>query len=125
MLKEVKFINCYSFVYSERPGTPAAKLKKISDKTTKERLKDFQKESDKIKLSYRKNLFNKKLNVLFENRIGKKDKFFGRDEYSNSIIVTSKENIKGKIEKVEVISGNQNTLYGELNLKIENKEFAA
>ena len=125
LLKEVKFINCYSFVYSERPGTPAAKLKKIPDNITKERLKYFQKEADKIKLSYRKNLFNKKLNVLFENRIGKKDKFFGRDEYSNSIIVTSKENIKGKIEKVEIINGNQNTLYGELNLKIENKEFAA
>ena len=75
MLKEVKFINCYSFVYSERPGTPAAKLKKIPDNITKERLKYFQKEADKIKLSYRKNLFNKKLNVLFENRIGKKDKF--------------------------------------------------
>ena len=42
LLKEVKFINSYSFIYSERPGTPAAKLKKISDKVTKERLKIFK-----------------------------------------------------------------------------------
>ena len=125
LLKEVKFIKCYSFVYSERPGTPAAKLKKIPENITKERLKTFQKESDKIKLSYRKKLFNKKSQVLFENRIGNKDKFFGRDEYSNSIIVTSKKNVKGKIENVEIINGNQNTLYGEINIKIEDKEFAA
>ena len=125
LLKEVKFINSYSFIYSERPGTPAAKLKRISDKVTKERLKIFQKESDKIKLDYRKNLFNKKSKVLFENRISNNDKFFGKDEYSNSIIVTSKENIKGKIKKVKIIRGDQNTLYGELNIKFENKEFAA
>ena len=43
LLKEVKFINSYSFIYSERPGTPAAKLKRISDKVTKERLKIFKK----------------------------------------------------------------------------------
>ena len=125
LLKEVNFINCYSFIYSERPGTPAAKIKKISDNITKERLKIFQNESNKIKINYRKNLFNKKSKVLFENRIGIEDKFFGRDEYSNSIIVTSKEKIVGKIKTVKIISGNQNNLYGELNMKIENKEFAA
>ena len=63
--------------------------------------------------------------MLFENRISNNDKFFGKDEYSNSIIVTSKENIKGKIKKVKIIRGDQNTLYGELNIKFENKEFAA
>ena len=125
LLKEVNFINCYSFIYSERPGTPAAKIKKISDNITKERLKIFQNESNKIKINYRKNLFNKKSKVLFENRIGIEDKFFGRDEYSNPIIVTSKEKIVGKIKTVKIISGNQNNLYGELNMKIENKEFAA
>ena len=63
--------------------------------------------------------------MLFENRISNNDKFFGKDEYSNSIIVTSKKNIKGKIKKVKIIRGDQNTLYGELNIKFENKEFAA
>ena len=31
LIKEVKFINCYSFIYSPRPGTPAAKLKQIKE----------------------------------------------------------------------------------------------
>ena len=32
VMKEVKFINSYSFLFSARPGTPAFNLKKI-DKT--------------------------------------------------------------------------------------------
>ena len=38
LLKEVEFINSYSFVFSARPGTPAAKLKKIETIVAKNRL---------------------------------------------------------------------------------------
>ena len=58
LLKEVKFINSYSFIYSERPGTPAAKLKEFRQ-SYKGKIKNFSKESDKIKLDYRKNLLIK------------------------------------------------------------------
>ena len=37
--------------------------------------------------------------VLFENRIENRNEFFGRDEFSNSVIVKSSENLKGKIKK--------------------------
>ena len=57
-------------------------------------------------------------------RIGNKDQFFGRDEYSNSVIVKSKENLKGKIEKVKIVDGNQNTLFGEV-VSESRKVFAA
>ena len=44
LLKKVEFINTYSFMYSSRPGTPAAKMNNINDDATaKERLKKFQK----------------------------------------------------------------------------------
>ena len=75
-------------------------------------------------MKYRASLFNKLSRVLFENRIGNKDEFFGRDEYSNSVIVKSKENLKGKIENVKIINGNQNTLFGEVASE-SRKIFAA
>ena len=75
-------------------------------------------------MKYRKNLLNKKSLVLFENRIGSKNEFFGRDEYSNSVIVKSNENLEGKIKEIKIASGNQNTLYGEIIQKKET-EFAA
>ncbi len=42
LMTEVKFINSYSFIYSARPGTPAADLKEIDKITAKKRLKKFQ-----------------------------------------------------------------------------------
>ena len=41
LMKEVKFINTYSFVFSARPGTPAFNLTKINSKDAKERLITF------------------------------------------------------------------------------------
>ena len=43
LLTKIKFINCYSFKYSPRPGTPAAKFKEIDKVVAKERLLFFQK----------------------------------------------------------------------------------
>ena len=99
LLKEVQFINTYSFIFSSRPGTPAAQMKKVDNDICKERLINFQKLASEIKLNYRKSLFNKKSLVLFENRLNGENKFFGRDEYGNSVIVTSDENLVGKIKK--------------------------
>ena len=42
LMKEVKFINSYSFIFSARPGTPAFNLNKIDQKIAKERLIQFQ-----------------------------------------------------------------------------------
>ena len=89
-------------------------MKAVESSISKKRLIVFQKTAEQIKMKYRSSLFNKLSRVLFENRIGNKDQFFGRDEYSNSVIVKSKENLKGKIEKVKIVDGNQNTLFGEV-----------
>ena len=96
LLKEVQFINSYSFIFSPRPGTPAACMPKVDNLVAKERLIVFQKKAEEIKMKYRKNLFNKKSLVLFENKVKNKDEFFGRDEFSNPFIVKSNKNIKGK-----------------------------
>ena len=118
LLKEVEFINTFSFIFSPRPGTPAFKMKKVDNSISKERLNIFQKKAEEIKLKYKKSLFNKKTFVLFENKMQNKKEFFGRDEYSNSVIINTSENLKGKIKEVFISGGNQNTLYGEINKNI-------
>ena len=118
LLKEVEFINTFSFIFSPRPGTPAFKMKKVNNIISKERLNIFQKKAEDIKLKYKKSLFNKKTFVLFENKMQNKKEFFGRDEYSNSVIINTSENLKGKIKEVLISGGNQNTLYGEINKNI-------
>ena len=125
LLKKVQFINSYSFIFSPRPGTPAFKMSQIDHNISKKRLLIFQKTAEEIKIKYRKSLFGKKLRVLFENRSGKTNQFFGRDEYSNSVIAESNENLKGEIKNVKIIKGNHNTLFGEVNSKIGQNNHAA
>ena len=125
LMKKVEFINSYSFIFSSRPGTPASNLKKIDINISKERLNIFQNLADNIKKNYRKNLIDSTAKVLFENKIKNENKYFGRDEYFNSVIVSSNENLNGKIKEVKINQCNQNTLFGALILNKDNKECAA
>ncbi len=125
LMEKVEFINSYSFIFSPRPGTPAASMKKVDEDKAKERLLIFQEKAKKIKLKYRKSLLHKKSLVLFENKVGEKNEFFGRDEFSNSVIVKSDENIIGKIKKVKILRSNLNTMFGEIDKKPDKNYCAA
>ena len=125
LLKEVNFINTYSFIYSPRPGTPAADFKTVDPSLAKNRLNYFQKIAEDIKKNYRKNLLNSTVKVLFENKINNENKYFGRDEYNNSVIVFSNTNLIGKTLYTKINRFNQNTLFGEvLYNKLKNYEAA-
>ena len=102
LMKEIKYINSYSFIYSSRPGTPASILSPVDFKVSKRRLNEFQSLANNIKLKYKKTLFGKTLSVLFENRVGKVDHFFGRDKHLNSVVVKSKQDLCGKINEVRI-----------------------
>ena len=125
LMKKVEFINSYSFVYSARPGTPAADLASINVEQAKKRLATFQKVADDIKKNYRRNLLKTQAKVLFENKIKNENKYFGRDEYLNSVIVRSDIDLTGKIMSVEIDEFNHNTLFGKINLLEKNKDYAA
>ncbi len=125
LLKEVEYINTFSFIFSPRPGTPAAKKKPILAEAAKERLIFFQKTAGEIKMKYRRSLLNEKSLVLFENKVKNKFEYFGRDEFANSVVVKTRDNLKGCIEKVKILDGNNKTLFGEVTQNNNAKEFAA
>ena len=125
LMNDVEYINSYSYIFSARPGTPAFDLKKVSPDEAKERLFQFQDLAKKIKNFYRENLIHKITKVLFENKMKDANKYFGRDEYYNSVIVESSENIIGLIKNVRILNGNQNTLYGEIISNINQSNYAA
>ena len=125
LMQEVKFINSYSFIYSPRPGTPAYSFKSIDQKEAKSRLMHFQNTAEKIKSDYRKNLIDKNLKVLFENKIKNENKYFGRDEFFNSVIVESDVNLTGTIKDVKIKNVNRNTLFGEKISNLNSTNYAA
>ena len=124
VLKSVGFINTYSFVFSARPGTPADLLSLIEDNISKKRLQLFQEIAEKIKIDYRQTLIEKKAQVLFENRISE-NKYFGRDEYLNSVIVQSAYNLVGRNIEIKIKRYNHQTLFGDIIENPSKKNFAA
>ena len=114
LIREVKFINSYSFIFSPRPGTIAANLKLIEKKISIERLEKIQKQLYINQIALNKSLENKIINVLAENLTEDKKKLFGRSEYMTSVIFNGKAEDIGKIVQVRIIKSNRSTLFGEL-----------
>ena len=125
LMKKIEFINSYSFIFSPRPGTPAAKMTEVNKEVSKKRLTIFQNIADEIKKNYRNKLKNSISKVLFENKANSENRYFGRDEYFNSVIVESEENLVGKIKKIKIKDCNNNTLFGEIIAKNKEKNYAA
>ena len=125
LMNYIKFINSYSYIFSARPGTPAFDMKQIDQKIAKNRLLKFQSISENIKVNYRKNLINKTSKVLFENKLKNENKYFGRDEYFNSVIAESKNDLSGQIKNVKINKVNRNTLFGEIISSLKRTNYAA
>ena len=120
LMDKVKFINSFSFIFSPRPGTPASEMKMIDEKLAKKRLSIFQNIAENIKIDYKKKLLNQIVKVLFENKmLREKDKYFGRDEYQNPVIVYSKKNIVGQEKKVLIKKFSHHTIHGVV-MNIDN-----
>ena len=128
LLKKVKYIQVFSFIYSPRPGTPASDFPKINSSIAKERLIKFQLLADKYQLNFKKKLIGKIVKVLIEKKIKNQNAYFGRDEYMNSVIISEIKNdiLIGKIVEVEIQKTNKQTMFGKILNQFKTKEeFAA
>ena len=113
LIKKVKFINSYSFIFSPRPGTVAANFELIDKKILMERLEKVQIQLFENQINMNKSLENKILNVLAENLSEDKTRVFGRSEHMTSVIFNGKESDIGKIVPVKIKQSNRSTLFGE------------
>ena len=116
LIKKIKFINSYSFIFSPRPGTVAADLKLIDKKISMERLEKIQNQLYENQIQMNKSLENKTINVLVENLTDDKTQVFGRSEYMTSVIFNGKKEDIGKIMPVKINKSNRTTLFGELTV---------
>jgi tRNA-2-methylthio-N6-dimethylallyladenosine synthase len=114
LIKRIKFINSYSFVFSPRPGTVAANLKLLDKKTSMERLQKVQTQLYENQISMNKSLENKTLNVLVENLTDDKTQVFGRTEYMTAVKFNGKKSDIGKIVPVKIKHSNRSSLFGEI-----------
>ena len=121
LIKNIKFINSFSFIFSPRPGTAASNLKLIDKEISKERLEKVQKQLFEHQILMNKSLENQEIDVLVENKTEENNKFFGRSEYMTSVIFDGNDEDVGQVIKVKINNSNQNTLFGEKVRKSEQK----
>tara|TARA_B100000674_G_scaffold37609_1_gene26248 strand:- start:4207 stop:5541 length:1335 start_codon:yes stop_codon:yes gene_type:complete len=114
LVKKIKFINSYSFIFSPRPGTKAAGLSPIDKEVAKDRLIKIQENLFKFQLNMNKSFINKSIDVLVENKIQGQEKFFGRNQYMNSVIFEGNQNLIGKNTSIKIDNVNQNSLFGKI-----------
>ena len=113
LIKKLKFINSFSFIFSPRPGTKSSKLKLIDNEVAKQRLLKVQKVLFDHQLNFNKSLIGKSINVLVENKLNNQEKLFGRNIYMNPVIFDCDPKNVGKILKVKISDANQQTLFGK------------
>ncbi|MFL2509618.1 MAG: tRNA (N6-isopentenyl adenosine(37)-C2)-methylthiotransferase MiaB [Alphaproteobacteria bacterium] len=103
LIEEVKFSIAYSFMFSPRPGTPAHKLEDINKNIKKARLSALQSLLKEQQKNFNMSSVGKELEVLFDRKGRNQNQYIGRSIYNQSVFVTSKENLIGKILQVPII----------------------
>ena len=124
LINKVKFINSYSFIYSPRPGTTASKLEEVDQITAKQRLIKLQALLEENNCNHKREFLTKSTEVLFENKLKKQNKYFGRDKFLNSVVVESSQDLTGQVADVLIEEFNHNSLSGSI-LSYKKKIFAA
>ena len=112
LIKKVSFINSYSFIFSPRPGTPAAKKKLNNLKESKKRLKKLQNILENFQLKNNEMYIDKCCEVLIENRLNNQAKYFGRTKFMTPVIFKSNNCKPGELVNVKITSFNQKNLFG-------------
>jgi len=122
LVKEIKFINSYSFIFSPRPGTPASRLKPIDKEIAKERLINLQRVLEDHQIKKNTSLVNSSVEVLVENKLKNQKNYFGRNVFLNSVLFEGEDKYIGKLVNVKIEKANRNTLFGIID---KNKRMRA
>ena len=112
IVKKLSFINSYSFIFSSRPGTPAANKQTNDLEINKKRLQNLQKILENLQLKNNKTYINEFCEVLVENKLTNQEKYFGRTKFMTPVIFQSNHCKNGDIINVKINSFNHNNLFG-------------
>ncbi len=101
---EVKFVIAYSFMYSQRPGTPAQKKDNIPLQEKKARLSALQSILKEQQKNFNKSFIGKNIEVLFEKKGRYEHQYIGRSIYNQSVFTNSEKDLINTIKNVEILN---------------------
>jgi tRNA-2-methylthio-N6-dimethylallyladenosine synthase len=115
LVRRVNYASAFSFMYSPRPGTPAATMAaQVPDAVARERLHALQALLAEQQTAFNQAQAGRVLPVLFERKGRHGAQAIGRSPFLQSVHVDHADHLIGQIVGVEIISGQQNSLTGRL-----------
>ncbi|PCI49322.1 MAG: tRNA (N6-isopentenyl adenosine(37)-C2)-methylthiotransferase MiaB [Alphaproteobacteria bacterium] len=119
LVREVNYAQAYSFMYSERPGTPAAAWEdQVESHVKSERLAELQEELNRQQRAFNELSVGKVMPVLLERTGKQAGQLVGRSPYMQAVHVdfgngeTAAQNF-GKLVDMKIISAGPRSLKGE------------
>ena len=116
LIKEIDFDQSYSFIYSKRPGTPAASLKdNVSMTEKKQRLNFLQETINELSKNKSKKMVGKEVEILVESMSSKYNNMVtGRTKNNKIINIPGNKDLIGKILDIKITELNNKSLKGEV-----------
>lgn len=115
VVNKVNFSGAFTFVYSKRDGTPAAKMEgQIDESVSKDRIMRLIDIQNSINNEHSKKYINKTVEILCEGYDDKKDMYLGRDTYGRMIYFKGKANYIGEFVNIKITKTGGISLIGQL-----------
>ena len=113
-ISELNFSDAYSFIYSPRPGTPAAQeIDNLSDKIKSDRLKELKDLVKQQSIIYTEKMIGKTEKVLVEGiSLKRNNEVFGRTDNNKVINFSGDRELISKFVNVHIDEMRANTLHG-------------
>lgn len=115
LVNKVKFSGAFTFIYSRREGTPAAKMDgQIDETVSKDRIMRLIDLQNSMNRKYSEEYLNKTVEILCEGYDDKKEMYLGRDTYGRMAYFKSDKNLVGKFVNVKIIKTGGMSLLGNI-----------
>ena len=124
LVREIGFVQAYSFKYSKRPGTPAAANElQVPEQVKSERLAALQDLLNEQQLAFNQQCVGNQMKVLLERPGRKPGQLVGRSPYMQAVHVNAPENLIGEVVTLAITDAHGNSLGAELvNTPIGHKD---
>jgi tRNA-2-methylthio-N6-dimethylallyladenosine synthase len=115
LINEIGFDHSFSFIYSARPGTPAAAfVDSVPDEVKKERLQILQDRLRELENHYSQAMVGTTQRILVERKAQRGDELAGRTENNRVVNFAGDDSLIGKFVDVAITEAYSNSLRGEL-----------
>lgn len=112
LVEAVNYAQAYSFVYSPRPGTPAAGRSFVEPEVASERLQRLQALLTRQQYAFQTEMIGRVLPILLEKPGRMPGQMVGKSPYLHAVHLNASPDLAGRIVEVEITATGRNTLSG-------------